>query len=483
MRYKTPKNPFFLSKYLEILNLFYLFFKNLKVSRNFHFKNLLFLLIFILNNCSSDKKYDKSKAVSLLNLNIPVEASIELENISIKIPSQINNNLWSGSSSLLNQRIENIAKTYNSHQVGWWQKKAEIKIDRTWYKNIFYYEDFAKSFVYSPIILNDKIFVLDSSGDLTAFSLNSKKTLWHKRIFDKLWLKNYKVAHLGACHDLLFAVAGVNQIKAVNQIDGKILWSKDLSVVLNSAPICDDKNIYISSSDNKTFALNYKTGDISWIHYGIQKSLAIFGNSQPVLAGDSLILSYSSGEIFAVNKKTGENLWSNDLNSSQNYNSNFFLSDIDATPLVKDNIVYVIGNGGFMKAISLKNGNEIWQLSIASIIDFWLAGDFLFVINNDNKLMAVYKKTGQIKWVVQLPDFKNPKKITSKFNYIGVVMAGDKLLVARQDGEIFFISPFDGKIEKQYSLSKRILHVPVVINNKIYFYGMSRFKTKLIELE
>jgi outer membrane protein assembly factor BamB len=472
MIFKSPKNPFFLSKNLKILNFI---FKN--------FKYLFCASILILNNCSTDKKYDKSKAVSLLNFNIPLEASTNLENVSIKIPSQTNNNLWSGSSSLLNQRIENIAKTYATQQVGWWQKKTEIKIDRTWYKNIFYYEDFAKSFVYSPIILNDKIFVLDSSGDLTAFSLDNKKTLWHKRIFDKLWLKNYKVAHLGACHDLLFAVAGVNQIKAVNQIDGKILWSKDLSVVLNSAPICDDKNIYISSSDNKTFALNYKTGDISWIHYGIQKSLAIFGNSQPVLAGDFLILSYSSGEIFAVNKKTGENLWSNDLNSSQNYNSNFFLSDIDATPLVKDDVVYVIGNGGFMKAISLKNGNEIWQLSIASIIDFWLAEDFLFVINNDNKLMAVYKKTGQIKWVVQLPNFKNPKKITSKFNYIGVVMAGDKLLVARQDGEIFFISPFDGKIEKQYSLNKRILHVPVVINNKIYFYGMSRFKTKLIELE
>ena len=82
-----------------------------------------------------------------------------------------------------------------------------------------------------------------------------------------------------------------------------------------------------------------------------------------------------------------------------------------------------------------------------------------------------------------MPDFKNPKKINSKYQYIGIVMAGSKLMIAIQDGELFIVSPYDGKIEKQYSLNKRILHVPVVLNNKIYFYGMSRFKTKLIELE
>lgn len=472
MKYKTPK------KLLKFFNVFRIEFikKTLKISQY-----LLFFLLFF--DCSSEKKYDKSKAIPLISLNQKIEASENLKNFQIVIPQSLNNDSWLGSSSLLNQRIENIAKDFANEEVGWWNKKNEIKIDRTWYKNIFYYEDFAKSFVYSPTIINNKIFILDSSGDMTAFSLDTKKKIWHKRIFDKLWLKNYKVAHLGSCHNQLFAIAGVNQIKSVNQDDGNIIWTKDLSVVLNSAPICDEQNIYISSSDNKTFALNYKTGDISWIHYGMPKSLAIFGNSQPVIAGDSLILTYSSGEIFAVNKKTGENLWNNDLNSSRNYSSNFFLSDIDATPLVKDNVVYAVGNGGFMKAISLKNGNEIWQLPIASIIDFWLAGDFLFVINNDNKLLAVYKKTGEIKWFVQLPDFKNPKKINSKYQYIGIVMAGSKLMIARQDGELFIVSPYDGKIEKQYSLNKRILHVPVVLNNKIYFYGMSRFKTKLIELE
>ena len=33
-------------------------------------------------------------------------------------------------------------------------------------------------------------------------------------------------------------------------------------------------------------------------------------------------------------------------------------------------------------AINADNGNYLWKKEIAGITDFWLAGDFLFVINN-----------------------------------------------------------------------------------------------------
>ena len=479
----SPKNSEFFRK------IFFIVKKNNSLEfftiTNFFYKKPLILLFLLLSlNCSSDKKYDKEKAVPALDYVSDITIDSSLKDIAIKLPKTQINQIWLGSASKINQQIENISKNFSYENSGWFfNKKNEINFRRTWYKNIFYYEDFAKSFVYSPIITNQKIFNIDSSGDVSAFSLQSKELLWHKRVFEKLWLKNYKVAHLGACDDKLFAVAGVNQIKALNQNNGEILWQKDLSVIFNSTPICDGNAVYISSSDNKTFALNAENGEIIWIHYGIAKSLAIFGSAQPVVYNDVLIASYSSGEIYALNKKTGESLWSQDLNSNQLHNSDFFLNDVDATPLVKDAVVYALGNGGLMKAISLKTGEDIWKKSIASVIDFWLAGDFLFVINSDNKLLAVYKKTGGIKWMAQLPNFKNPKKIVTKFNYIGIIMAGDKLIASREDGELFIISPFDGKIEKTFSLNKKVLHVPIIIENKMYFYGMNRYKTKLIELE
>lgn len=443
----------------------------------------IILLIFIFStSCSKNKTYDKKLAIDITNKNNPLAPDKSLEAIPIIIPEAQVNKIWLGSSSKLNQAIENIKKKFEYKNSGWFfAKKNQINLQRKWYKNLFYYEDFSNSFVYSPIIFNQIIFQMDSSGDLTAIDLKTKNTLWHQRIFEKLWLKNYKVAHLGACLDKLFAVAGVNQIKAISQIDGNILWSKDLSAVFNSTPICDDNNVYLTSIDNKTFALNANTGEINWIHMGFSKPLAIFGNAQTVIAGNKLIVSHSSGEIYALNKNSGEVFWQNDLN--QNNYSSSILTDVDATPMVKNNVVYAIGYGGKMKAMSLENGKEIWQKPITSLTDFWIAGDFIYAINDDNQIMAIYKKTGAIKWHTQLPKYRHPKKITSKYNYLGVLMVDAKLMVLRSDGELLIVSPFDGSIEKNYALNKRILHLPIIIDNKIYFYGMSRFKTKLIEIE
>ena len=271
----SPQNSKYFTKiFFKIIKNNFLKLPN--ISNCFYKKTLVILLLLFSTNCNSEKKYDKTKALPALDVVSDVKIDESLKNIEIKLPKSQINQIWLGSASKTNQEIENISKKISFEESGWFfNKKNEINLRRVWYKNIFYYEDFAKSFVYSPIITNQKIFNIDSSGDVTAFDLKSKNLLWHKRVFEKLWLKNYKVAHLGACDNKLFAVAGVNQIKALSQDNGEILWQKDLSVIFNSTPICDGESVYISSSDNKTFALNVDNGEIKWIHYGIAKSLAI----------------------------------------------------------------------------------------------------------------------------------------------------------------------------------------------------------------
>ena len=186
----TPKNSKYFTKifhYIKTNN----FLEYLNIS-NFCYKKLLIIFLFLFStNCSSEKKYDKTKALPALEYLGEEAIDESLKDTSIKLPKSQINQIWLGSASKTNQQIENISKDFSYQQSGWFfNKKNEINLRRTWYKNIFYYEDFAKSFVYSPIILNQKIFNIDSSGDVSAFDLKSKKLLWHKRVFEKLWLKN-----------------------------------------------------------------------------------------------------------------------------------------------------------------------------------------------------------------------------------------------------------------------------------------------------
>jgi outer membrane protein assembly factor BamB len=442
------------------------------------YKFLITILISsLLFSCSKDQEYDKTKAVSAFAAIDPIKVDPDLEKVEISLPAQKASDSWTASSSFQNQQNENLQKNFSL------KKSKAISLKKSSFVWSFYSGDRFDHFISAPIITKDKIFVLDTAAELQAYDLKSEKTLWESQVFKKKFLKNYRDPKIGYSEGIIFAVAGVNRIAAVSESDGKVLWSKEISSIPVSAPVSDGNFVYVSTNDNKLYAFDAKSGELQWSQAGILRPTAIFGSSDPVLYKDLVIVSYSSGEIYAVKKKTGEAVWSQDLNINKATNSNFYLNDIDATPLVKDDVVYALGNGGLMMAISLKDGNYLWKKEIAGITDFWLAKDFLFVINNDNKFLTVSKKSGGIKWISQLPNFKKEKDPETKIIYRGLVLAGDKIIISQTSGEVLIASPIDGKVEKTFDVGKKIYYAPIVVNDKIYFYTIGKYTLDLIEIQ
>lgn len=437
-------------------------------------------LIFSLSACDKDQEYDKTKAISAFAIIDPTTIDKSLEKTPITLPKQKNNFVWMAASS---SEIENFAKNFSYQKKGFFNSELEISLQKKSQSWFFYSGDLYSHFVFAPIIKDGKVFIFDTAGTLVARDLKSGKKIWKSQVFAKNFLKNYKTPKIFAVAERIFAVAGTNKIAAVDELSGKILWEKEIASIPSSAPISDGKLVYVSSNDNKTYAIDAASGDLAWVQSGISRATAIFGFANPVIFKDLLIVSYSSGEIYALKKNSGEAVWSQDLNLSKATTSDFYLNDIDATPIVKNDVIYAIGNGGLMMAIKAKDGNYLWKKEIAGLADFWLSGEFLFVINNDNKLLAVNKKTGGIKWISQLPNLAKEKKPQTKFIYSGVVMAGDKLLISRLDGALLIVSPLDGTLEKTFKINKKISHAPAVVDGKIYLQAIGKYVIDLIEIE
>lgn len=447
------------------------------------FLNFAILVVLFLSSCSDkEKDYDKSKAISVFAAIDTVKIDKSLSDTPIKLPNQQENSMWNGSSSEQNQRIENFSKKFFSKKA-FWQKSSTISLEETaqiWSAFSFIAKD---DFVFSPVIKNNVIYLLNSSGKLTAYNLATKKKIWKVQVFPKVFLKNYRAPKIYYAAGKIFAVSGNAKVAAIDAVKGKLLWNKNISAIPVSAPISDGESVFVTTNDNKLYALSAKNGDLKWVVSAILRNTAILGAADPVIYQDNIFASFSSGEIYAINKKTGEVLWSQDLNISRANSSDFYLNDIDATPIVKDGVVYSIGNGGLMMAIDVKNGNYLWKKELASITDFWLAKDFLYVINNDNKLLAIYKKTGGIKWFTQLPNLRKENKPQTKIIYDGVIMAGDKLLISDVEGELLVISPFDGKIENILKTGERTYHAPIIIGDKIYLHRLGKYITNLLEIQ
>ena len=435
------------------------------------FSPILIAIFFasFLSSCSSDKKIDDKNAISVFANDDLIKADASLANIKISLPKQINNQFWFGSNNDSNQAIENF--TFSN------------KISKTTSIWAGYRPGYEDRMVFSPIITSDKIYTLDAKGNLYARNPSNYKTIWKKKLIDRFFIKDFTDGKISYFDGKIFASTGYNLVLCINAESGEIIWSKTLSSIPISAPISDGKQVFIITNDNKTYALDVTNGEINWAHSGILKATGIIGAANPVAYKNYIITSYSSGEVYALNKKSGEVGWVYDLNISKAANSDFILNDVDATPVIKDGIAYAIGNGGLMMAIRIVDGVILWQKELASITDFWIAGDFIYLVTNDNQLISISKKAGAVKWVVQLKKYLNDKKPVNKIVYNGIIMAGDNLVVTNSNRELIFISPLDGKILQTKNLNQQIFHNPIVVNGKIYLHTIGRFTTDLVVME
>ena len=114
--------------------------------------------------------------------------------------------------------------------------------------------------------------------------------------------------------------------------------------------------------------------------------------------------------------------------------------------------------------------------------DFWVAGDFVYLINNDNQVICLGKETGGIKWLYQMKKYLNPKDLSSQIIYNGIVMAGNNLIMINNK-QLIVASPFDGKILQTKELNQPVFHKPIVVGGKIYLQTTSRFSSHLLLVE
>ena len=453
--------------------------------QNYFFKFIIFLwLTLFISGCSTDKKYDKKKAIDLLTNNQETIISGEKVLLSKTI------NKKSFTYNQLNG-FEHLAKNYHLKQQNFFglSSKQFYEFNKQTIYQKFYLQNHSQTFVFEPQIVENNLFVFSASGHLQKYQIIevdkniSFQLLWEKPIFTSISNHQYRLLKISSCQEMLLLIDGSNKIKAFSADNGNLLWQKELSAILSSAPVCSANSVFVSSSNNKTFSLQKNNGNINWLHQGLLANTTIFNSSNIVLWQNNLLVAYASGDIYLLQQQNGNELWQNNVNLYQNTFHQDYLNDINANLVIADNAVFVVGNGGLLKSLKLVDGSLLWQITESSLANFWLVSDNLFFINNQNKLIALNKNTGKIKWQSQLPYLKKAKKMTSKIIYNGLVVAGEKILITSQNGDFIIISALDGDIETTITLGAEIFHQPLVVDDKIYLHLLHKFTSQLIVLQ
>ncbi len=112
-----------------------------------------------------------------------------------------------------------------------------------------------------------------------------------------------------------------------------------------------------------------------------------------------------------------------------------------------------------MVSLELISGQRQWEINIAGISKPWVAGDWVFVVSDDAKLLCVNRANGKVRWITQLPAFRNEKKKAGPIRYRGPVLAGGRLILASTEGTLINVDPTNGGFQSQTNI--RVFGQPV----------------------
>ena len=177
------------------------------------------------------------------------------------------------------------------------------------------------------------------------------------------------------------------------------------------------------SQDNQIYSLSESDGSTNWSQAASLEIAGVFGSASPAVGQGTVVAGFSSGELNAYRYENGRMVWQDALQRTSIRTSVSSLSDIDADPVIDSGQVIAVGQGGRMVALELTTGQRQWELNIAGISTPWLAGDWIFVVTDDAKLLCVARQTGHIRWINQLPQFVKPKSKKGEIDYSGPVLA------------------------------------------------------------
>lgn len=326
-----------------------------------------------------------------------------------------------------------------------------------------------------PVVEGNRIFTMDTVGTVRAFDTQTGRELWSANLRKKD--ESERSAFGGAVSVFggrVYATSGHGLAAAYDANTGAEVWRTDLSVPLRGAPTVSERNVLVVTQDNQVYALGKQDGSRSWDVVGTVEPAGLLGAAAPAVALDTAIVGFSSGELTAVRMENGRTVWQDIIARTGQTTSLSALSDIDASPIIDDDgRVYAMGHGGRLVALQLAGGQRIWEQNVGGIAQPWLAGDWIFAVSSDGELVAVSKSDGRIRWVSQLPQWRDPEDRKGRITYRGPVLAGGRLWLTSSEGQIIAASPQDGSVTFRAEAGKQFYLGPIVAGSTLYLLDES----------
>ena len=151
------------------------------------------------------------------------------------------------------------------------------------------------------------------------------------------------------------------EVAAYAQSDGTLLWKTTLPSEILALPAISGGLVVVRGSDGRLAGLDEKTGASLWTHERTVPALSVRSKGGPAIADDLVIEGFGGGKLTALRLKDGQPQWEALVALSRGRSEVDRLLDVNATPVIKSDTIYVSGYQGGVAAVTLRDGEVQWR--------------------------------------------------------------------------------------------------------------------------
>ncbi len=417
----------------------------------------LLLVAVTLAGCSwieTKKQPLPGERISVLSLDPKLEPDRQLASIPITLPKPVVNPDWPQPGGYPNHAMQHLALPYHLTQV--W--KTSIGEGSSRYTQV----------LAQPVVANGRIYAMDGAVRVGAYDPANGNQIWQVNLKPSKDYGNSFGGGVAYWKGRLFVSTGYAQVFALNPANGKVIWKTAVGTPVQSGPTVADGRVFVVTVENELVALAADDGRRLWSHNGIPETAGLLGSASPAVEGEVVVVGYSSGEIYALTVENGRPLWSDNLASARASDAVSALADIRGRPVIDRGRVFAASHSGRMVAIDLRSGERDWEQDIGSTHGPWVAGDYVYILTNDNELLCLTRNEGKVRWLRQLPSYEDEKAKEDPIQWAGPVLGSDRLILVSSDGWALSVSPYTGKPLGREQMPAGAFVDPIIADNTLY---------------
>jgi len=155
------------------------------------------------------------------------------------------------------------------------------------------------------------------------------------------------------------------ELIAISLADGALLWKTMLSSEILALPKASRNIAVVRTSDGRLAGLDLGSGAMKWSHERSIPPLSVRSLGSPTIHGDVVLDGFGGGKLIALGLTDGKPVWETTVAIPHGRSEVERLVELDADPLVKDDIVYITGFQGGITAVNLQDGDVQWRQNTA----------------------------------------------------------------------------------------------------------------------